>query len=333
MNVIEVHELVRRFGDLTAVDRVSFAVEEGELFGFLGPNGAGKTTTINMLCTLLRPSAGTATVNGFDIVRQQNAVRRSIGLIFQDQTLDERLTGRQNLWFHAMMYDVPRALYEERSRELLEMVDLADRAKVNVRAYSGGMRRRLEIARGLLHHPRVLFLDEPTIGLDPQTRRHIWDYLQKIREREGLSLFLTTHYMEEAENCDRIAIIDHGKIIALDTPSALKAMVGGDIVTLDTSDNEAAARRLQGEHGLEARPGPDGRLIVETAHGDRFIPQVLETFRNGGDPILVHSVNLSRPTLEDVFIKLTGRAIRAEEASPLDHLRARSRMFGGGRRR
>ncbi len=329
-SVIHVDSLTRRFGDFTAVDEVTFDVRKGELFGFLGPNGAGKTTTINMLCTLLKPTLGTATVNGFDIRKDRNAVRSSIGLIFQDPTLDDRLTGMQNLRFHSLLYDQERSLFEERSRELLAMVDLTEKAGEKVGNYSGGMKRRLEIARGLLHRPHVLFLDEPTIGLDPQTRWHIWDYLNRVRESEKTTLFLTTHYMDEAEHCDRIAIIDHGKIIALDTPTGLKSLVGGDLVTYSTSDNEKAARIVNERLGLQSRPGPDGTLVVETDHGDRLIPRLSAAF-DPSSGIELLSVSLSRPTIEDVFIKLTGRTIREEEAS--DREKMKRHGFGHGRRR
>lgn len=327
MNAIEVEGLVRKFGDIVAVDGVSFSVREDEIFGFLGPNGAGKTTTINMLCTLLRPTEGGAKVNGYDIVTQQNEVRRNIGLIFQDQSLDEQLTGRENMRFHAMMYDLSREDFEDRCEDLLRMVDLHERADEQVRTYSGGMKRRLEIARGLLHHPKVLFLDEPTLGLDPQTRRHIWDYLRELRRRKGVTMFMTTHYMDEAENCDRIAIIDHGEIVSLDTPEALKAMVGGDIITLRTSDNQTALRVLKEEHGLDPRIGPEEQVIVEAEHGDQFIPAMIASFQDNGRPVEVQRVSLRRPTLEDVFIKLTGRAIREEEADAKDRMRMRGRMF------
>jgi len=325
--VVEVDWLVRRFGEFTAVDGVSFAVERGEIFGFLGPNGAGKTTTINMLCTLLRPTSGQAIVNGFNVATSADNVRQSIGLIFQDPSLDDRLTGRENLRFHAMLYDVSRAVVTNRMNDLIAMVDLSDKIDELVRTYSGGMKRRLEIARGLLHHPQVLFLDEPTIGLDPQTRRHIWDYLLRLRNQEDVTMFMTTHYMDEAEHCDRIAIIDHGRIVALETPDALKRLVGGDIVTVVTSDPDRASEKLQTAHGLTPRRGPEGRLIIETPHGDQFIPQMMATFANGSSPLEVFSVNLSRPTLEDVFIKLTGHAIRDEEAGAKDRLRLQTRMW------
>ncbi len=330
MAVIEVEGLTRDFGEFRAVDAVSFEVAEGEIFGFLGPNGAGKSTTINMLCTLLKPTGGRATVNGFDVAAQKDAVRRSIGLIFQDPTLDERLTGWQNLQFHAMLYDVPAATFNARAAELLDMVELTDKVKDGVKSFSGGMKRRLEIARGLLHHPKVLFLDEPTIGLDPQTRRRIWEYLARVRDQEGLTLFLTTHYMDEAEICDRIAIIDHGKIVALDTPEKLKGMVGGDVVTLCTDDDDRAEAILRGM-SVEPQRTSEG-LRIETDHGDRFIPDVLRAMDSADPPVDVSSVNLRRPTLEDVFVKLTGRAIREEEADARGAMRQRARMYGGGRR-
>jgi ABC-2 type transport system ATP-binding protein len=332
MAAIEARKLVRKFGAFTAVDEVDFAVEPGEIFGFLGPNGAGKSTTINMLCTMLRPTAGTAVINGFDIVRQPQRVRESIGIIFQDASLDDRLTGRENLRFHAMLYAVPRAVFVPRADELLAMVDLADKAKALVRTYSGGMRRRLEIARGLLHHPKVLFLDEPTIGLDPQTRRHIWDYLLKLRAREGVTMFMTTHYMSEAEHCHRIAIIDQGKIVALDTPRALKSMVGGDLVTIRTSDNARAANALVTLHGIEIRATDEDTLIIETPHGDRFIPTMVDVLRAANPAIQVETIGLSHPTLEDVFVKLTGHGIRAAEADDVQPLRDMARMWLGKRR-
>jgi ABC-2 type transport system ATP-binding protein len=301
---MEVHELGRRFGELDAVKDVSFGVRENEVFGFLGPNGAGKTTTINMLCTLLRPSAGTATVNGFDIVRQRSDVRRSIGLVFQQTTLDDALTAEQNLRFHAYAYGVSTDVRERRLRELLGLVELWDRRSDRVRTFSGGMKRRLEIARGLLHHPRVLFLDEPTLGLDPQTRRRIWEYLGDLREREGLTIFMTTHYMDEAEQCDRIAVIDHGEIVALDTPAELKSLVGGDVVTIVTPDLEAGATELRGRFVVEPVIA-DGAISFQVQGGESFLPEFVRSF---GRPI--DAIGLRRPTLDDVFLQLTGREIR-----------------------
>jgi ABC-2 type transport system ATP-binding protein len=329
MNAIHVEGLTRKFGDFTAVKGISFDVHENEVFGFLGPNGAGKTTTINMLCTLLRPSGGAAQVGGIDVSADPGAVRQSIGLIFQDPSLDEQLTGRENLRFHAMLYNVSMEDFRRRSDELLTMVELTEKADDLVRTYSGGMKRRLEISRGLLHRPKVLFLDEPTLGLDPQTRRHIWEYLFRLRERRGITMFMTTHYMDEAENCDRIAIIDHGQIVALDTPESLKGLVGGDIVTVRTSNNDAAISKLTEMGPTATRRGPEGQVIVETDKGDQFIPHMMAILADGTEPVEVHSVNLRRPTLEDVFIKLTGRAIREEDASPKDRMRTRRRRFRG----
>ena len=332
MNAIEARDLGKQFGDFTAVGGVTFEVEAGEVFGFLGPNGAGKTTTMKMLATLLKPTKGTASINGFDIAREQQQVRQSIGMIFQDPSLDDRLTGRENLRFHAMLYDVPKDVFAARAEELLTMVDLSDKVDQRVGTFSGGMRRRLEIARGLLHHPAVLFLDEPTIGLDPQTRRLIWQYLLQLRAQKSITMFMTTHYMDEAEHCDRIAIVDHGKIVALDTPQGLKALVGGDIVTIRTSDNTRAESTLGSMPGASVRSGPDGQLICETPKGDRFIPEMMALLGKAAPPIDVVSVSLSRPTLEDVFVKLTGHEIRPQGADALQGMRMGARMWGGRRR-
>ena len=312
MSLLQVQDLARSYDGVEAVKGVTFSVEEGEIFGFLGPNGAGKSTTMLMLCTLLRPSGGSASVAGSDIQRDPHGVRRSIGVVFQESSLDEKLTGRENLRFHAQLYNVESESFEQRSEELLELVDLSERADDLVEQYSGGMKRRLEMVRGLIHRPRLLFLDEPTLGLDPQTRRHIWSYLRELRERENVTIFMTTHYMDEAENCDRIAIIDRGELVALDTPEELKSIVGGDVVTAWTTDNQAALQELQVEIAVDGRIGPEGELILEVPQGERFIPNMMEALNNGSDSIRVESVNLRRPTLEDVFIKITGRSIRAE---------------------
>lgn len=312
---VEVEGLLRKFGDLVAVNGVTFNVDRGEVFGFLGPNGAGKTTTINMLCTLLTPTAGKATVDGFDVVKHKREVRQRIGLVFQDPSLDDRLTANENLDFHAVVYAVPHAIRESRKRELLEMVDLLDRADDLVITFSGGMKRRLEIARGLLHHPRVLFLDEPTIGLDPQTRRYIWDYIKDLRRREEITIFLTTHYMEEAEHCDRIAIIDHGSIIALDTPDNLKNMVGGDVIRIKTEDDARVEELLRKRFRVNILEDRDC-LCFEVERGEEFIPYLFRDFE-----VPIQSISLHRPTLDDVFLKLTGREIRDEEADGLTNMR------------
>ena len=305
--MIEVDGLAKRFGAIEAVKGVSFDVKPGEIFGFLGPNGAGKTTTINMLCTLVHPTSGTARVNGSDVIRERSEVRRSIGLVFQQTTLDEYLSADQNLRFHGYAYAIPAELRERRMTELMEMVDLADRRKGSVRTYSGGMKRRLEIARGLLHHPKVLFLDEPTLGLDPQTRRHIWDYLFRLREQEGLTIFLTTHYMDEAEYSDRIAVIDHGLIVGLDTPDGLKRLVGGDVVTVEVADGAAGTAEISSRYGVEVT-ARDGSLSFSIAEGREFLPDFVKTL---SQPI--HAIDLRRPTLDDVFLHLTGREIRDSE--------------------
>jgi ABC-2 type transport system ATP-binding protein len=325
MNIIEVEQLSKNFGQLVAVDKVSFQVVEGEIFGFLGPNGAGKTTSINMLCTLLTPSSGRAIVNGYDVMRQRSEVRRSIGLVFQESTLDEYLTAEQNLRFHAYAYKIPKKIREKRISELLELVELSDRRKSKVRTFSGGMKRRLEIARGLLHSPRVLFLDEPTLGLDPQTRRHIWDHILAVRKQNNLTIFLTTHYMDEAENSDRITIIDHGHIIALDTPDNLKDALGGDMVTLAAADNDAAALELKEKYGLSAVI-QKGTITFSVPQGEKFLPKLMDSFQSR-----ILSIGIRRPTLEDVFLKLTGRAIRDEEADPKELLKGHRMRMGHGR--
>ena len=301
-------------------------MEPGEIFGFLGPNGAGKTTTINMLCTLLTPTSGSAVVNGFDVRRDRSDVRRSIGLVFQQTTLDEYLSADQNLRFHAYAYGMPAELRERRMTELMDMVDLADRRKGSVRTYSGGMKRRLEIARGLLHHPKVLFLDEPTLGLDPQTRRHIWDYLLKLRETEGLTIFLTTHYMDEAEHADRIAVIDHGQIVGLDTPNGLKRSVGGDQVTISAPDNQAAATEITERYATDAAMR-DGTVSFTVSNGAEFLPDFVRSF---SQPL--QSVTVREPTLDDVFLHLTGREIRDSELDSQQQLvEGMARRFGGRR--
>jgi ABC-2 type transport system ATP-binding protein len=320
MNVISVRDLVKRFGDLVAVDHVSFEVAPGEVFALLGPNGAGKTTTINVLCTLERPTSGEVSIDGFDVGREQDRVRKSIGLVFQDPSLDEKLTGLQNLNFHAMVYAVPRSVRDNRIEQALRMVELWDRRNNEVRTYSGGMKRRLELARGLLHHPRVLFLDEPTLGLDPQTRNRIWDYVLDLRRSEGTTIFLTTHYMDEADRADRIAIMDRGRLVAMDTPQGLKSLVAKDILVVKTGEMERATEEMRARYDIEARRDGD-TLSFEVAQGDEFLPHFLKEFSTG-----ILSVSLRRPTLEDVFLTLTGREIREEDVS--DTFRSLARQHG-----
>ncbi|MEN3281032.1 MAG: type transport system ATP-binding protein [Solirubrobacteraceae bacterium] len=308
-SAIEVASLEKSFGEIEAVRGVSFDVAAGEVFGFLGPNGAGKTTTINMLCTLTKPTGGSARVAGHDVVSERDDVRRNIGLVFQDPTLDGYLTAEQNLRLHAELYGVDRTLVPARMRQVLEMVGLWERKDTPVRTFSGGMRRRLEIARGFMHSPRVLFLDEPTIGLDPQTRSSIWRYIRQLKEAEEITIFMTTHYMDEAEFCDRIAIMDRGEIVALDTPAALKAQVGADRVRIQTEDDDAAIAAIAGRFGLEAQIA-EGAVTFFVPSGEEFVPRL---FAELGVPI--RSVSVSRPTLDDVFMSYTGSTIRDAEES------------------
>jgi ABC-2 type transport system ATP-binding protein len=324
---IVVDGLRKTFGEIEAVRGVEFEVASGEVFGFLGPNGAGKTTTISMLCTLTKPTSGSATVAGHDVVRERDDVRRNIGLVFQDPTLDNYLTAEQNLRLHAELYGLQKDLVPPRMQQVLEMVGLWERKDSVVGTFSGGMRRRLEIARGMMHSPRVLFLDEPTIGLDPQTRRSIWSYIRELKEREEITIFMTTHYMDEAEWCDRIAIMDHGQIVALDAPDKLKAGVGTDRVMIHTDNDEAAIAALAEKFGIEARMA-EGAVTVGVPGGEQFVPRL---FAELGVPI--QGVSVSRPTLDDVFMSYTGSTIRdAEEDAGKNRNRMMMQMMHGGRR-
>ena len=330
MDAIKVEDLTKRFEDVTAVDHVTFAVRQGELFGLLGPNGAGKTTTINMLSTLLKPTSGRAEVAGFDVSKNRDSVRKSIGVVFQEPALDGKLTGRENLEFHAMMYGIRKAERARRIDDVLGVVDLADKAAVLVEKYSGGMKRRLEIARGLIQEPKVLFLDEPTLGLDAQTRRHIWDYVKKLNREAGVTIILTTHYMEEADYlCGRIAIMDNGKFVALDTPARLKDVLGGDVVSLEIEGDTAPLltefRRLDWIKKI-SQHGDEINLMMEK--GERRIPELITLAQPLG--ITVSCVHLRKPSLEDVFLHFTGRTIREQEASQNE--RNRAMIIGHGRR-
>jgi ABC-2 type transport system ATP-binding protein len=325
-SAISVKSLRKSFGELEAVRGVDFEVATGEVFGFLGPNGAGKTTTINMLCTLAKPSAGSATVAGHDVVSARDEVRRHIGLVFQDPTLDGYLTAEQNLRLHAELYGVEKAAAAPRMRQVMEMVGLWERRDSQVLTFSGGMRRRLEIARGLMHSPRVLFLDEPTIGLDPQTRSSIWGYIRQLQESEEITIFMTTHYMDEAEFCGRIAIMDHGEIVALDTPAALKEAVGADRIRIETDDDAAAIEAIGASFGLEATVS-EGAVSFAVPDGEEFVPRL---FAELGVPI--RSVSLSRPTLDDVFMSHTGSTIRdAEESGAKNRAKMSAKMMSGTR--
>jgi ABC-2 type transport system ATP-binding protein len=318
--------LAKRFGDLDAVAGIDLSIPPGETFGLLGPNGAGKSTTIAMLCTLLTPTGGSARVAGSDVVRERDSVRRRIGLVFQDPTLDGYLTAERNLRLHAELYGMPRSGLDERMRQVLELVGLWERRRSKVGTFSGGMKRRLEIARGLLHSPRVLFLDEPTVGLDPQTRASIWNYITELKRAEDITIMMTTHYMDEAEYCDRIAIMDHGQLIALDTPTALKASVGTDRVQIRTDDDAAAVAALAERFGITATVA-EGAVTFGVPGGERFVPRL---FAELGVPI--REVSVSRPTLDDVFMSYTGTTIRDAEASAAQRNRDVMNMFRAGRR-
>jgi ABC-2 type transport system ATP-binding protein len=323
--VISVSGLTKRYGDVEAVRGIDFEVARGETFGFLGPNGAGKTTTIKILCTLANATGGTAQVAGHDTATDRDSVRRNIGLVFQDTTLDTYLTAEQNLRFHAELYGVPRPAVMPRMRQVMDMVGLWDRKDSLVSTFSGGMQRRLEIARGLLHAPHVLFLDEPTVGLDPQTRSSIWTYINQLKGREDITIFLTTHYMDEAEHCDRIAIIDHGKIVAIDTPEALKASVGKDRVQIHTADDPAAIAALAATFGIEAAMH-EGAVTFSVTSGEQFVPRLFGEFS-----VPIRSVSVSRPSLDDVFMSYTGNTIRDAEASGTDAMRQMAQRFRGRR--
>ncbi|AHC51332.1 ABC transporter ATP-binding protein [Sulfolobus acidocaldarius SUSAZ] len=312
-NIIEAINLTKRFGKFTAVDHVSFKVLEGEIFGFLGPNGAGKSTTVKMLTTVLRPSEGTGIVNGYDIVKQPSLVRRSIGVVPQEFTADEDLTGWENIMMMAGLYGIPKDIANERGKELLELVELTNAANRKVETYSGGMRRRLEIAMSLISRPKILFLDEPTIGLDAQTRVSIWKYILELKKEQGMTIFVTTHYLEEADNyADRIAIIDHGKIIAIGSPKELKDKIGGDIISLSTSDNELAQQYIKAVEGVKELKVMDGMIRVKVERGEEIAPKIMEELIKKG--IKVGKLYITEPTLDEVYMEYTGRKMRDQEA-------------------
>ncbi|MGA3059876.1 MAG: ATP-binding cassette domain-containing protein [Candidatus Bathyarchaeia archaeon] len=315
-HVIETRQLTKAYGSLKAVDKVDITVESGEIFGLLGPNGAGKTTIISMLCTILKPTSGTATVNGYDIVKEANKVRKSIGIVFQDPSIDDRLTGRENLYMHANLYGVPASEHKERIDRILKLVELEDRADDLLRTYSGGMRRRLELGRGLIHYPKVLFLDEPTVGLDPQTRDHIWKYIRDLKKVQDITVVLTTHYMDEADRLsDRIAIMDHGKIVILDTPPKLKETLEGDVVAVKAKNIDALSELVTKYLGLEKKQIIDGALEITVRNGKALMPRIMELATQNN--IYVESILLREPNLEDVFLYYTGRTIREDSSKEL----------------
>ncbi len=311
MWAIEVRDLTKRYrgNGFAAVDHISFSVESGEIFALLGPNGAGKTTTIKILTTLLKPTSGTAKVAGFDVSKDKDSVRKSIGIVFQEPSLDWRLTGRENLDFHARIYGIGRKEREERIEEVLKLVELEDKADVVVDKYSGGMKRSLELARGFIHSPKVLFLDEPTLGLDTHTRRRIWDYIRELNGKEGVTIVLTTHHMEEADYlCERVGIMDQGKIIALDTPKNLKDLIGSDLVSLEMNTRDYNPDIFKKLDFVTDFRKHDDFVTLKMERGDLRIPAIMEVARREG--IEIKSVNLRKPSLEDVFLHFTGRRIR-----------------------
>ncbi|MFO8101195.1 MAG: ATP-binding cassette domain-containing protein [Dehalococcoidia bacterium] len=319
MHIIETEGLTKIYpGGVRAVDGIDFAVEEGEIFGFLGPNGAGKTTTIKMLNTLTRPTSGRATVAGLDVVRNPGKVRRNIGYVAQDVGVDEYQTGRENLSLYGHLYRLDKKTIRERVKSLFEMVELVEFADKLVLTYSGGMRKRLDIAMGLIHQPKVIFLDEPTVGLDPQTRVHIWEYIRTLASNLGITIFLTTHYMEEADQlADRVAIIDLGKIIRIGTPAELKQSVRGDVVTLSFGPgaNEDFTERteaiLAGTDFVLRTEATNGELAVYVDNGETAAPAIMRLLDESN--ILINTISVSKPTLDDVFLKYTGRTMRTEE--------------------
>ncbi len=316
MDIIKTDDLTKKFGDLTAVDNISFSVKKGEIFGFLGPNGAGKTTTIKMLTTLLHPTNGSAKISDFNIAKDRDKVRKNIGVVFQEPALDTELTGRENLDYHARMYGIDRNERKTRIEDVLHLVDLEDKKDVFVKNYSGGMKRRLEIARGLMHYPNVLFLDEPTLGLDAQTRRAIWEYIKKMNKKEGTTIFLTTHYMDEADYlCDRVGIIDHGKILVIDSTENLKNSVGNDVITLSCSDVDGLIKRLEQEDWIENIERHESLLTLGVEKGDEKIPIIIEISQSQN--IRIKSISVRKPTLDDVFLHFTGRTIRNQETADI----------------
>ncbi len=308
-SVIEVKGLTKKFNGLTAVNGISFSVDRGEIFGLLGPNGAGKSTAISMLCTILKPTAGTAIINGYDVCRHPSHVRKSIGIVFQDPSVDDRLTGRENLRVHANLYGVPEADQKRQIGEALKLVELEGRADDLVRHYSSGMRRRLEIARSLIHYPKVLFLDEPTVGLDPQSREHIWSYIKKLMKFKDITIILSTHYLEEADRfCDRVAIIDQGNIVALDTPHHLKEEMGGDTIVVATRDNERLYGLIKGSGLVKSIVRVNDSLKMTVSNAHTVLPRIMDLAAREG--VYVQSVSLQEPRLDEVFLHYTGKELR-----------------------
>jgi len=313
---IETKSLTKSFGDLVAVNNISFSVEKGEIFGFLGPNGAGKSTTMMIFTTLLKPTSGKALIAGFDVTKDAKQVRENIGFVQQETTVDEYLTGRENLLLQAKLNHIPKNEINQRIDEVLELIELSDKQDQAVVTYSGGMRKRLDIAGGLLHHPKVLFLDEPTVGLDIQTRRKIWQYIKKIHVEFEMTIFVTTHYMEEADSlCDRIGIMDHGKIQVIDTPENMKNALGNEIISLvvDTNNNhDSFLEELKKIEFIKKINEDDLKLTLFTSNGTEVIPKIFQI--SSELKIKINSISLTQPTLDDVFISYTGHEIRDDDS-------------------
>jgi ABC-2 type transport system ATP-binding protein len=325
--VVKVENLSKTFGQLKAVDGVSFEIKEGEIFGFLGPNGAGKSTTINMLTTLLKPSGGMAQITGIDIRKQPNEVRRNVGVVPQEYTADEDLTGIQNIILCADLYGIPRSNSKPHARELLKLVELEDAENRKVATYSGGMRRRLELACGLINYPRLLFLDEPTLGLDVQTRAAVWKYIRMLKEEYHMTLFLTTHYLEEADSlCDRIAIIDHGHIIKIGTPTQLKEGVGGDIISIGVAEEQPDISADIAKIDLVKDVKKNGNQYrIKSEIGEEASIQIIDVVRSKG--LHVVSISLTKPSLDEAYLELTGRSLREEETNKMQMMSQRVTMM------
>ncbi len=328
MPTVQVKNLTKKFGDLVAVDKISFNINEGEIFGLLGPNGAGKTTTISMLSTILRPTSGEALVNNFNIAKDSNNVRKSIGIVFQDPSLDDELTGYENMDFHGRLYNIPKEIRKTRILELLRLVGLEDRKNSLVKTFSGGMKRRLEIARGLLHQPKVLFLDEPTIGLDPQTRNYIWDYIKKLNKEKKITIILTTHYMDEADKlCDNLAIMNKGKIVASGNPKNLKEAIGGDVITIQSRENHKLKEKLEKLSWIKEVKEHDGSITISLKNAEKHVAEIVKI--SDKNRIAISSISIHEPTLEDVFLHFTGKTIYEEESDSKEHMRLRGRLWRG----
>lgn len=321
MELIKVNELTKRFGEVVAVDRINFSIHKGEIFGFLGPNGAGKTTTISILSTLLSQTSGDAYVNGYNVKTEQNKVRQSIGVVFQDPTLDEELTAKENMQMHSRLYGMKKS--REKIDELLELLELGQWKNKLVKTFSGGMKRRLEIARGLLHEPSILFLDEPTLGLDPQTRNYLWDYIKRMNREKQVTIILTTHYMDEADKLsDRAAIIDQGKIVAMDTPENLKADIGESLIRIHSPETGQIKNILQSVNWINGVTTHNGFVDVALQNAEKNLHGVIKLLSETS----IDSVSVRIPTLEEVFLNYTGKSIREEEAGSKDRLRQMKKM-------